>query len=303
MRRFILIAAAALFLGLAADTAGQRGDRRLQGLIDAERAFSAMSEEKGVREAFLTYLADDSIVFRPKPVPGKAAYENMPTASSAVLTWNPEYAEISCAGDLGFTTGPYQARDRATRDRPPRFGHYVSVWERQANGEWKVSLDAGISHPQPGMEPGTVASLPEGAPRRRGPRVDRNSERTELLNEEARFAQVARSKSLMEAYLDFAADDVRLCRDGALPVLGKTALLKTISVSSRKYDWGPADAVVSSTGDLGYVFGEAEGVSADKDAPFETSSFLRIWRRLASGGWRIALDLAIPVSAEPGSNL
>ena len=82
---------------------------------------------------------------------------------------------------------------------------------------------------------------------------------------------------------------------------GKAAVLKLVSSSSRKYSWGPVDAVVSSTGDLGYVFGESEGVEADRNAPFESSSYLRIWRKLAGGQWRIVLDLAVPVPAKPES--
>src|SRR4030067_3590858 len=80
---------ALLILSLAAAAGGQANNRNLQGLVDAERAFSRMSEEKGVREAFLFYLADDSVVFRPKPVPGRKAYEDSPTPSAVNMTWTP----------------------------------------------------------------------------------------------------------------------------------------------------------------------------------------------------------------------
>ncbi len=294
------VAASALVV-LAVAAAGQLDNPRLAGLVDAERSFSRMSEDKGIREAFLYYLADDSVVFRPKPVPGRKVYEDMPPASSVVLTWSPEYAEVSAAGDIGYTTGPYAARDSGKPGDPPAYGHYVSVWERQASREWKVSLDAGIRHPKPGRAPGNVATLPAAYKRWRGPRVDRDTERTVLLNEETGFSKRARAEGLAEAYLLYAADDVRLYRDGSLPVIGKAGLLKLVSSSSRRYNWGPVDAVVSSTGDLGYVFGESEGVSADKGAPFESSSYLRIWRKLAGGEWRIVLDLSVPAPAESPS--
>jgi ketosteroid isomerase-like protein len=297
-----IILSASIILGLAVDAGGQLDNRSFQGLVDADRAFSRMSEDKGVREAFLFYLADDSVVFRPKPVPGRKVYEDMPPATGAVLTWSPEFAEVSAGGDIGYTTGPYMAGDRSKPGTPAAYGHYVSVWERQANREWKVSLDAGIRHPQSGPAVKTVATLPAGYKRWRGPRIDRDAERTLLLQEEAGFAQTARAEGLSEAYLTYAADDVRFCRDGALPVTGKAALLKLVSSSVRKYSWGPVDAVVSSTGDIGYVFGGSEGVSADKNVPFETSSYLRIWRKLVGGQWRIVLDLAVPVPAESGPN-
>jgi len=302
MRAAFLVLSASIILGLAAAAGGQLDNRSFQGLVDAERAFSRMSEDKGAREAFLYYLADDSVVFRPKPVPGRKAYEGMPPSTGGVLIWSPEFAEVSARGDIGYTTGPYTAKDRSKPGAPAAYGHYVSVWERQANGEWRVALDAGIRHPQSGPAAKTVATLPTGYKRWRGPRVDRDSERTVLLQEEAGFAQTARAEGLSEAYLTYAADDVRFYRDGELPVTGKADLLKLVSSSACKYSWGPVDGVVSSTGDIGYVFGGSEGVSADKNVPFETTSYLRIWRKLAGGQWRIVLDLAVPVPAESGSN-
>ena len=302
LRQTATVISAWLILGLAAGAGGQPANPNLNRLVAAERAFSSMSEAKGLREAFLFYLADDSIVFRPKPVPGKKSYEEMPASSAALLTWGPEYAEVSAGGDIGYTTGPYVVRDRARPGESVAHGHYVSVWERQANREWKVSLDAGVRHPQSGPAPESVATLPAGYKRWRGRRVDRDSERAALLKEESRFAQTARAEGLTEAYIIHAADDVRVYRDGELPVTGKTAFLKLVAGSTPKYDWGPVDAVVSSTGDIGYVFGVREGMSMDSQELFESSSYLRIWRKLSGGEWRIVLDLAVPIPTANGSD-
>jgi ketosteroid isomerase-like protein len=296
------VASASLALLVVVGAAGQSGGRSLQELIDAERAFAKASVDRGVREAFLGNLAEDAIVFRPKPVPGRKIYEELPAASPIVLTWSPAYAEVSALGDLGYTTGPYEVRDRTKPGEPAHFGDYVSVWERQANREWKVSLDAGIRHPQAERAPTAVAALPASYRGWRGPRIDRDTERQALLDVERAFAQKARAEGLREAYLLYSGDDVRLFRDQALPTVGKEALLKLVSGGSRKYSWGPVDAVVSSIGDLGYVFGDSEALGGDKDVPFESSSYLRIWRKTAGGQWRIVLDLAIPVPAETGSH-
>jgi ketosteroid isomerase-like protein len=301
LRQNAAVLSAWLLLGPIAAADGQASNPHLKRLIDAERAFSSASGEKGVREAFLLYLADDSVVFRPGPIPGRKAYEDMPPSSTLLLTWAPEYAEVSAGGDIGYTTGPYMARDRAKPEGSASYGHYVSIWERQANREWKVSLDAGVRHPQSGPAPETVATLPAGYRRWRGPRVDRDAERTALLEEESRFAQSARAEGLTEAYGRFAAEDIRVYRDGLLPVKCKTAFLKLLAGSTRKYSWGPVDAVVSATGDLGYVFGGRDGMSMDSREPFEASSYVRIWRKPAGGQWRIILDLAVPIPTGPAS--
>ncbi len=300
LRQTPAVLSAWLLLVPIAAAGGQAANSNLNRLVAAERAFSKLSEDKGVREAFLFYLADDAIVFRPKPLPGKKSYQEMPASSAVLLTWGPEYAEVSAGGDLGYTTGPYVVRDRASPGESAAHGHYVSVWERQANREWKVSLDAGVRHPQSGPAPENVATLPADCKRWRGRRADRDSERAALLKEESRFAQTARAGGLTEAYVIHAADDIRVYWDGQLPVTGKAAFLKFVAGSTPKYNWGPVDAVVSLTGDLGYVFGVRDGLSMDSQEPFGSASYVRIWRKLSGGEWRIVLDLAVPIPTGSG---
>ena len=44
----------------------QAGD--LKSMVETERAFARMSEEKGTRESFAAFIADDGILFRPTAV-------------------------------------------------------------------------------------------------------------------------------------------------------------------------------------------------------------------------------------------
>src|SRR6266853_1859465 len=77
----------------------------LDALIETERAFARLSVAKGTRDAFLANLSDESVLFRPEPVPGKSWMEKSAPAT-AQLDWQPEFADISRAADLGYTTGP-----------------------------------------------------------------------------------------------------------------------------------------------------------------------------------------------------
>ncbi len=281
---------------LAALVQGQSGSRSLQSLVEAEKAFARMAEEKGIRDAFLTYLADEAIVFLPKPVPGRKAYEDVPADSPLLLTWAPAFAEVSAGGGLGYTTGPYEARDRSQPGQPGRFGHYVSVWERQANRQWRVVFDGGIRHPEPGPKADAVVTRPNGIKLWRGAKVDWIQGRKILVDLENEFEETAINDGLFEAYLFHADKDIRVYRDNALPLVGKDVLLKNISKTSRKMKWDPIDGAISAVGDLGYVYGQAEAIGHGEDATQEGSlSYLRIWRRTSGGRWRIVLDLAIPV--------
>lgn len=115
-------------------------------LVEAERAFAAAATAKGQRDAFLEYLADDSLLFRPGPVPGKMFYRTRPVPPGQ-LSWGPVFADASLAGDYGVSTGPFEFRkDPKQTDPPNGYGHFVSIWKKQRDGAWKVEVDLGVSH-------------------------------------------------------------------------------------------------------------------------------------------------------------
>jgi ketosteroid isomerase-like protein len=275
--------ALALILSIAvpAGTAPRAGEipKPVASLVAAEKVFAAMSVEKGMRAAFLAYLADSALVLQPGPVPGREAYEKR-KEGPAVLWWEPRLAEVSATGTFGYTTGPWEYR--ASRDADPQaFGHFVSVWETQTDGSWKVILDAGISHErEPSAWPlsaraGNGAGFP-----------NRERSRRALLQTERAFADAA-SQNRSAAYADFSSDDVRLYREGAPPTAGKTAVCRLVGASGQDAAVSASGARVAASGDLGFTIGS---VGAGP-----SSYFLRIWRREPSGEWRIVIDLDSPV--------
>jgi len=298
-RRRPFLPHASLILLLAGLGLAQSADKTVQSLISEERSFSKLSEEKGTKEAFLTYLADDSIVFRPKPVPGRNAYEAAPDGSPFLLTWEPAYAEAAPDGDLGYTTGPYELRSKSEPKSPPRYGHYVSIWQKQPGGLWRVVLDAGIQHPQPGFKPMGVMTRKDTGRPRKYVRVDRFSELNKLLQVEADFSTRAAAAGTLAAYAAFADADFRFYRDGSLPESGLEAVRRAALKSPGNTTWAPMDGDVSRWGTLGFIFGTFETRSGNAaDGPVTRSSFLRIWRKSPDGMWKIALDLAVPVPGE-----
>src|SRR5688572_4725516 len=78
----------------------------LQSLVDTERAFAKTSEDKGTRSAFLAFIAEDGILYRPTAVNGKKWTLEHPLPQSEkrpLLAWQPAFADIALAGDMGFT--------------------------------------------------------------------------------------------------------------------------------------------------------------------------------------------------------
>ncbi len=66
------------------------------------------------------------------------------------LVWSPDDGYAARSGDLAVTTGPYQQKvDGVTRGT----GRYVTVWRKNAAGEWKGLMDLGVPDPGAAVPP------------------------------------------------------------------------------------------------------------------------------------------------------
>lgn len=112
-------------------------------LMQADRAFSRLSKEKGMVTAFLHYMDSNAVLLRPNlyPIAGADAqrFLKSTTDTGFTLTWEPQAADLAQSGDLGYTYGLYNFSSRDTSFQ----GTYVSIWKRQADGSWKYVLDTG----------------------------------------------------------------------------------------------------------------------------------------------------------------
>jgi ketosteroid isomerase-like protein len=267
-------------------------------LVAAERGFSRLSVEKGMREAFLANLAEDGVLFQPLPINGRQVWEPRPP-SKATLIWEPAFAEIAAAGDLGYTTGPWELRPPAeASDRPIAHGHFVSVWRRVAGGPWKVLVDLGTSHAaaEPGVGSGAFTAGPVHARATRGDR--RRAAEGEIRAAETQLSSEALKHGLATAIAAGAAEDLRFNREGHLPALGPEAARVTLAPDSTRAHWTPMGVGASRSGDLGYAYGIRQRLGPG-NAVADTSVFLDVWRRDARGSWKLAMAVDNPVARRP----
>ncbi|MBL0357934.1 MAG: nuclear transport factor 2 family protein [Chitinophagaceae bacterium] len=114
-------------------------------ILDTDRAFSAMSEEKGLRSAFIEFIDSNGVLLRPGTVPltgGDAMdFITQSNDSTFTMTWEPRSADISSSGDLGYTYGLYSVQP--TTGDSVIYGSYVTIWKRQPDGKWKFILQSG----------------------------------------------------------------------------------------------------------------------------------------------------------------
>jgi ketosteroid isomerase-like protein len=121
--------------------------------VEAERAAlrnadAAWSQSVGNLPEFMSFVADGASVFpfHAPIVSGKDAarafFSELQAAPGFALDWTATQAEVSHAGDLGYTTGSFQLTVTGPAGTPETSaGKYVTVWKKQTDGQWKVVVD------------------------------------------------------------------------------------------------------------------------------------------------------------------
>ena len=124
-----------------------------EAMMNADRAFSKLSVEKGTYTAFSTYMVDDAIHYVDKnhPLKGREQILKMfNPKSKSTLEWEPFKSEIAASGDLGYSLGNWVHTSKdSTGKEVKNYGCYCSIWKKQEDGSWKYVYDAGISTPKP----------------------------------------------------------------------------------------------------------------------------------------------------------
>jgi len=126
----------------------KRHERMIGELLAVDRDFARLSLEIGAHESFLAYIDDSCVLLRPnrQPVIGRKKIEEMYSKpdTSFTLKWEPMFAEIAESGELGYTYGIYTVEmDSPEGNSVTRDGTYVTIWRKDANGNWKFVLDTG----------------------------------------------------------------------------------------------------------------------------------------------------------------
>ncbi len=257
----------------------------LDSLIATEREFAATSVTDGPRSAFLQYFSDSVVTFNPEPQKGTASLRSGPDFGP--LEWEPEIAEVSAAGDMGYTSGPYHA----TRpDGSVAWGHYHSVWGRPPGGGWKVLLDMGGPH----GEPPPVGEVERAGVRIGSARLARGASAGDLLAHDRAYQVAYREHGRSAALEKFAAERLRAYRYGQLPLPGRSAADSDQAARHESMEWNPVGGGVAVSGDLGYTYGTGRMTRDGMEGGLRTVSYSRIWRRDPAGTWRIVLEAVLP---------
>jgi ketosteroid isomerase-like protein len=292
-----------LAFGLKPTAQTPRSRPALQSLVDAERSFAQASETHGTRGAFLAFIAEDGILFRPTAVNGKKWLQEHPLPPSEklpLLAWQPAYAGVALAGDMGYTFGPWEYKEDIKDENPVAYGHFATVWKRQSDGSWKFVIDHGISHPQP-PRPATPWQLPANYKQKswKSSTLDLESARKALLDSDRRFSNASSARGPTKAFLEYSAPGVRLFRNNNYPFVGADGIARALGKTAGiLLTWQPLSGDVSQSEDLGYTHGTyTVSGNMEPQRVVERGNYMRIWKK-HHGVWKIMVDVSDPVPAE-----
>lgn len=311
MKIFFLAATLAFIsLGFAQRKQPATHGAAIQTMVETELAFAKRAADEGVRPAFLAFIADDGILFRPIAVKGKQWMTEHPVPPSdkhPLLSWYPSVADMSLAGDMGYTTGPWEFRADAKDANAVAWGNFLTVWKRQPDKSFKFAIDLGISNPKPEQSAPAWQRVANEIKYTGGVGPLRNKETGVALTAyERELSGASETRGAQVAFEEVASKNVRLFRNGQQPIVGKANAVSALR-DVAKWSWEPAFADVSQSGDLGYSYGTYELKKTNSNAaePIERGNYYRIWKLqtdITQGTkWKVVTDLLDPV-AEPKKN-
>ena len=148
-----------LAITFVAGCGGANVEQERSALLAVDREWSQSTKDL---DKFTSFLAQDASAYIPGAplVTGsaafRAAFQEMSSAPGFAVEWTASKAEVSAAGDVGYTTGAYQLTTGAGTER----GKYVTIWKKQADGQWKVSEDIFNADAAPAAAAAQHALLP-----------------------------------------------------------------------------------------------------------------------------------------------
>ena len=252
-------------------------------LATAERNFAADAISLGVNRAFAQHLAAAAWIFRPYPVQAQDWLRKQPDNATR-LKWGPQYIELSSAGDFAMSMGPWHIDGERDGKAVHVYGHFLSVWQRNAQGRWEVLVDHGASHAEATQN---VVIEPRNAPAIARPvlSTQAHAQRLHLLEKtDDGLSHALRHGNPAATYKRYATADVLMLRDGEVPAPG--AMPDVLKDAKPGLGTAPRRAAgISRSGDLGYTLG-----GSDTPENAGRGMYERVWRYNGKV-WQLSADV------------
>ena len=119
------------------------GEAQPSKIVSAEIAFARMAREEGQWTAFRAFAAPGAMIHGQDGAIPAMPWLAQQSDPPAAVQWSPREIWMSCDGALAISSGRFV-------DPDGKVGNFLTVWERQGDGEYRWSYDTGVpDDPQP----------------------------------------------------------------------------------------------------------------------------------------------------------
>lgn len=285
-------------------------EKEKQTVLEKDREISRISAGNGVLRAIYPFLMEKSFLL-PKngyPVFGKETCAKLADQLAMdgrenQFKWEPLFADISAAGDLGYTYGRYEipaaptssasTASSASSDNSKKvdYGYYGTIWTKDAEGNWKVAFSQGLVRLKGrNQKPLEKQFDPD--------KVDPVTR--EVLATERAFSDYSVSNGYLSAFFRFIDDNgIALGSRGTPKTKADYARLmaeaeKKKQAGTGKLEWEALFSHVAASGDLAYNFGTYLYTETDTkgNQQIGRGHFLTVWKKQSTGNkeWKFVLD-------------
>jgi ketosteroid isomerase-like protein len=259
----------------------------LQSMLSTERSFEQTASEKGIKDAFLNFLSDDSVIFRPNPVNGKEFWKINNETTPMVMVRKTIDSDVASNGMMGYTTGDWRLYPKGKGEESTQYGQYVTVWEKRQDGKFFATVDISVIHDKLSFSESDRISTAAKS-------KDTNMRGWSVADASMNFLRTSMNvEGLAGAYKKFGSDEVRLLIEREPPVLGKKNVVKEmkryISISF------PKKVALLQAADMAYTWNPCEFANSNEGT--ESGNCLQIWK-LRDKKWSIVLSVYARVANE-----
>jgi len=263
------------------------GSTAVDDALAADAAFATRAGEIGHHAAFIEYLAEDAVLFRPEAVRGQEWLATHEPAGGR-LEWSPSAVAAGCTGRLAVTTGPWRYSNADGGE--PVAGHYLSVWRLDAQSQWQVVLDHGVDHPA-NVTPSQPlqAALSQLWSAREPGKCKGRGDAGDLAKADVELNEEVGRQGLSPALRRSAAEGAIVYRDD-LPPGGMAAAQAD---GDAQFGPGTIAQAVGTVAEPGDDLAVTHGILRSADGS-RRALYVRVWSR-ERRRWQVAIDLRTPL--------
>lgn len=251
-------------------------------LIAAENYFNLKVQEKGLKKAFISVSDNNTIAFRPGPVPALKYYKEQPD-SIGYLKLSPVLAKISKSNDWGFTAGPYIYK-QSESDTRSFYGTYISVWKKNNKGVWRLAMDAGVAHKKPLKTIPNKFFTPTDTKYIHQKSDKRLQQREDIVFSSDKLMSTIMKADNKIAQTEFLTEDSWLLFPGFEPMTNKKSIMEFWKKQGYKALTYPIMADRSVSGEIAYTYGTST-ILAKK------YNYIRVWEVQPNFKWNVIVEV------------